>query len=141
MNNGVVIGFIEFENDSVSDKLISKGYMEIEDNKCQVKSYERESKLVSATVLELDCAIGVLLQPPKQHSCKQILNVLQDDCLREFVKKLHFSTLMSVVNVCIRFHRVAKRTFSSKFKSKKDPYLKLSTIFSANSVHRFHRYR
>lgn len=125
MENGVVTvvtGFIEFEDDSVSDELISKGYMEFEDNKCEVKSYEeykRQSKRVSATVLKLDCAQGALLQPPKQDSSKHILNVLNDDCLREIFKKLHFSTLASVVSVCVRFHRVAKEAFSSKYKSKK----------------------
>lgn len=120
--NDVRIGLIEFEDDSVADELISKGYMEIEDNKCEVKSYEefkRKSKLVSDTVLQLDCAIGALLHPPKQDSCKHILNVLNDDCLREIFTKLHLSTLMSVANVCIRFDRVAKEAFSSKYKSKK----------------------
>lgn len=122
MDNNVLTGFIEFEDDSVSHELISKGYMEIEDNKCEIKSYEdykRDSKQVSVTVLKLDSAIGALLQPPEQDSCRHILNVLNDDCLREIFKKLHFSTLLSVVNVCVRFHRVAREAFSSKYKSKK----------------------
>lgn len=85
MDNKVLTGFIEFEDDSVSHELISKGYMEIEDNKCEIKSYEdykRDSKQVSVTVLKLDSAIGALLQPPEQDSCRHILNVLNDDCLR-----------------------------------------------------------
>lgn len=121
-NARTITGFIEFEDDSVSHELISKGYMEIEDSKCEVKSYEaykRELRQISATVLKLDSAIGALWQPPEQDSSTHILNVLNDDCLREIFKKLHFSTLLSVINVCVRFNRVAKEEFSDKYKSKK----------------------
>lgn len=55
-DNGFIVGFIEFEDDSISDELISSGNMEIDDNTCQVQSYEeyeRQSKLISATVLSI----------------------------------------------------------------------------------------
>lgn len=95
--------------------------MEIEDKRCQVKSYneyERERNQVSATILKLDYVMDLLQQPPKHDSPANILNVLNDDCIREILKKLHFSTLNSVVNVCIRFNYIAKEAFLSKYQSK-----------------------
>lgn len=57
-------------------------------------------------------------QPPEQDSPNHILNVLNDDCLIAIFKKLHLSTLSTVVNVCVRFNCVAKITFSSKYRTK-----------------------
>lgn len=56
--------------------------------------------------------------PPEQDSPKNILNVLNDNCIREILKKLHISTLIKVVNVCTRFNRIAKEVFLIKYRLK-----------------------
>ncbi|XP_031637709.1 uncharacterized protein LOC116350112 [Contarinia nasturtii] len=117
-----IVGFVEFEEEynSVAENLLSKGYMEIEDKKYRVKSYNdyiQDSKQVFTTILKLDdTEDDPLLQPPDQDSPKHILNVLNDDCLFAFFERLHFSTLISVAKVCIRFNGIAKKAFSSKYK-------------------------
>lgn len=122
-NGESVIGFIEFENEdaSVAEQLIAKGYLEIEDKKVQVISYtefKRRFRHISATVLEVTPSIDPLLQPSEPDSPTNILNALIDDCLFEIFKKLHFSTLNSVANVCIRFNCIAKEAFLTKYRSK-----------------------
>lgn len=63
--------------------------------------------------------VNMLQQPPpEQDSPKNILNVLNDDCIREILKKLHISTLIKVVDVCTRFNRIAKEAFLTKYRSK-----------------------
>lgn len=120
-----IVGFVEFEEEynSVAENLLSKGYMEIEDKKYRVKSYNdyiQDSKQVSTTTIRLnDTEDDQLLHPPDQDSPKHILNVLNDDCLSAIFEKLHFSTLIAVANVCIRFNGIAKNAFSSKYKFRK----------------------
>lgn len=120
-----VIGFMEFEDESDSvaatEELIAKGQMDFEDKRIQVKSlkeYKRRFRRISANILNVVDTFDTLLQPPAQDSPQNILNVLCDDCLREIFKKLHFSTLDTVANVCIRFNLVAKEAFLSKYQSK-----------------------
>lgn len=120
-----VIGFMEFEDESdsvaVTEELIAKGRMDFEDKRIQVKSlkeYKRRFRRISANILNVVDTFDTLLQPPAQDSPQNILNVLCDDCLREIFKKLHFSTLDTVANVCIRFNRVAKEAFLSKYRTK-----------------------
>lgn len=97
--------------------------MEIEDKKFRVKSYNdyiQDSKQVFTTTIRPDDAEDdQLLNPPDQDSPKHILNVLNDDCLFAIFEKLHFSTLITVANVCTRFNGIAKDTFSRKYKFRK----------------------
>lgn len=46
-------------------------------------------------------------------------------CSMEIFKKLHFSTFNSVANVCVRFNRIAKEAFRSKYQSKQINLLEL----------------
>lgn len=139
-NCGLVTGFIEFEDASIAEQLIINGHMEIEGKKLQVKPYnefKQRFRHLTASVLEgslplnprkrqfrqrvtfLETSLPTdpLLQPPALDSPTNILNILIDDCLREILKKLHFSTLNTVANVCVRFNRVAKEAFHSKYQS------------------------
>lgn len=121
-NKDLPIGLIEFdEKDAlVSEELVSRGYTEIEDKRLQLisyKDYKRRCGQVSAKVLGPLRIVKELLKPPDQDSPMNILNALNDDCLCEIFKKLHFSTLTSVAMVCTRFNRIAKEAFSSKYHS------------------------
>lgn len=127
MNEFVFIsGFIEFvEKDALfADELISKGYLEIEDKRFHVTSFDeymrrfKEGSMMSALNIRPMEVTVLHPQPPEQDSPNHILNVLNDDCLIAIFKKLHFSTLSTVVNVCVRFNCVAKITFSSKYRTK-----------------------
>lgn len=112
------IAFVEFEDDSVAEELTTKGKIDFEDKKLEIKSYKqykRRFRHISANVLNIVDTIDALSQAPAPDSPNNILNVLNDDCLRAIFGKLHFSTLNAVVNVCIRFNRVAKKVFKTKY--------------------------
>lgn len=105
--------------------------MEIEDKKFQVKSYndyKRQFIYASAVlkpIVTIDSRTMILQPPPEIESPKNILKLLNDDCLIAIFRKLHFSTLNTVMNVCIRFNRLAKRAFFNKYRSKKIHILEL----------------
>lgn len=104
--------------------------MEIEDKKCHVKSYEQyEQQIPISSKITKPIAIDYspisLKQPPVHDSPQNILNALNDDCLLEIFKNLHYSTLLSVANVCNRFICLAKEAFSCKYKSKEINILEL----------------
>lgn len=54
--------------------------------------------------------------PPHQESPNHILNTLNDDCLLELFESPVFSLwdLVTIANVCTRFHGVAKKAFRTK---------------------------
>ena len=60
--------------------------------------------------------VDPLLIPSDQDSPSHILNALNDHCLYEAFKRLHFRDLLNVANVCVRFQSQAKAAFSSKYK-------------------------
>lgn len=120
-DHSLLVGFIEFEEDRVADHLTSKGYMEIEDQKYQVKTYDdyiRGSKEVFAPVLQLSHAIELLFHPPDQDA-PQNMYALNDDCLFKIFKYLHFSSLNALSMVCVRFKKIAKQVFQTKYQSQK----------------------
>lgn len=80
---------------------------------------------MSTAVLENTFTNDPLLQPSAPDSPSNILNALIDDCLLEIFRKLHFSTLNDVANVCVRFNRIAKDAFTSKYHSKQINLLNL----------------
>lgn len=67
--------------------------MIIEDKRLQVKSYDvykRTFRHISTKILNpLDIA-DVLVIPPEQNAPRNMLNVLNDDCLCEIFKKTSF---------------------------------------------------
>lgn len=56
-----------------------------------------------------------LLEPPDQKSASQILNALDDDCLRELFKYLGPLDLSNVFDVCVRFSYLASERFFCKY--------------------------
>lgn len=58
-----------------------------------------------------------LFVPSDQESPSHILKALNDDCLHEVFKKLHYVDLLNVVKVCVRFQSQGKAAFASKYKS------------------------
>lgn len=58
----------------------------------------------------------ILLQAPDENSPKNILNILNDDCLRKIFKQLHFRDQCSVLSVCVRFNQISKECLAKKQK-------------------------
>lgn len=61
------------------------------------------------------CRVQVKTAEP-WHQSDHILNVLDDDCLREILSHLNQSDLINAANVCMRFNEQAKSIFSNKIK-------------------------
>lgn len=85
------------------------------DNKIRINSINTEYQSINASI---DDIIDLMLAPPDRNSPKNILNALNDDCLRLIFEKLHLSTLCSVSNVCVRFNTIASEIFQLKYKNK-----------------------
>lgn len=58
-----------------------------------------------------------LLTPPEQDSPHQILNKLDDDCLRVVFQFLNLNDLCNAAEACTRFNKQAKDAFSMKYKN------------------------
>lgn len=58
----------------------------------------------------------LLLQPPDRESSKNILNVLNDDCLYEVFERIHPSNYHLIADVCVRFNQVLTEMLARKYK-------------------------
>lgn len=88
---------------------MERGRVILEDIEFQVKSLNKKKKQVDT--------IEPLLQVTIGDAEKNILNILNDDCLWLIFGKIkHFSDIYSIANVCKRFRKIAKHTFASNFK-------------------------
>lgn len=109
------IASIEFEEEQIWSQLISKRHFYIHDRKAEISPLIKLENLPE----EADF-MDESLQPPEQDSQKHILNILNDDCLREIFHKFqHYSSLFTVANVCVRFNEIAKGIFASEYGHKK----------------------
>lgn len=68
---------------------------------------------------EEDMEDDPLLEAPETDSPNNILNALNDDCLRNIFERFEtLSMLCSISNVCVRFSEIAKQVFKSKYRHK-----------------------
>lgn len=58
--------------------------------------------------------LNSLSLPPDQDATNDIL-ILNDDCLRNVLERLNLLELSSAAEVCVRFNRLAKDIFRSKY--------------------------
>lgn len=61
--------------------------------------------------------VDPLLIPPDQESDSNIINALDDDCLREIFKHLNVVDLSCAAEVCVRFNQHAQEVISTKHKT------------------------
>lgn len=59
----------------------------------------------------------LLLVPPEEDSAQQILNILNDDCLRVVFKFFELNDLCNTAMVCVRFQQHAIDAFSLKYRN------------------------
>lgn len=66
-------------------------------------------------IIETNKNLGFGAKPPAQHSPKHILNVLNDDCIKEILRKLeNRKDFFNAAKSCTRFQYVAQDWFSHK---------------------------
>lgn len=108
---------VQFESAQVAGELLSKRYVVIEEAvKIDIPCIERnidDGPVETANINDL------LLDPPDQTSEKNILNALNDNCLRRIFKKLNLLDISSVAVVCLRFNKIAKEFSASKYRDEK----------------------
>lgn len=118
-------GFIEFKDPQVAAELLLKREIQMEDGNIKIESvgihYQRISDNNSnfGAITENDTENDPVLQAPQTKSPHNILNALDDHCLYEIFNQFDtLSMLFSIANTCVRFSKVAKEVFTSKFKDK-----------------------
>lgn len=96
------------------DQFKSESEIEIEGNKCTIE-WQRDKILC----MEIAAVAEALTVTPDQESPQNILNSLNDDCLRAIFEAddLSLDDLCSVGSVCNRFNDIAKRVFESRYKN------------------------
>lgn len=77
------------------------------------KMYE-DVRRYATTPIEVD---QLVLQPENEASPKNIVNVLNEDCVFNILARLTLLDLYSIAKTCKRLNGVAKRVFERKFKN------------------------
>lgn len=113
------IGHIEFTNNQIASKLISKRGIQMENAKITIEPADVHSQSIPDFDFEQiptkEIEENLLLRAPETDSPNNILNALNDDCLREIFEKFEtLSMLHSISNVCVRFSEIAKQIFKTK---------------------------
>lgn len=104
-------GFIQFKTEEIASTVLLRSPHWI--SNCMVKA--KVADFWHQTVSQPEPP-NPLYVPPEQDSDSQILNALNDDCLREIFKYFDVRDLTSVADVCVRFNELATKTFSSSYK-------------------------
>lgn len=108
---------VQFESAQVAGELLSKRYVVIEEVvKIDIPSIEKN---IDNGPVETAKINDLLLDPPDQTSAKNILNALNDNCLRKIFEKLNLLDISSVAVVCLRFNKIAKEFSASKYRDEK----------------------
>lgn len=115
--------FAEFADDDVLAKILSDGYIFINDEKIEVSLMDQKNcvKDLFQIFLKSQTSHAAVENSPATLS----IGFLTDDCLHGIFMKLHLSTLFTVSKVCIRFNKIAKEVFHVKYK---DQLVKLPNI-------------
>lgn len=107
---------IQFGRASVADELSVEAKIQVENVNINVRMPKHSIDYIPLNKTKAIKVCETLLQPPDVESSRNILNVLNDDCLNEIFKKLHLLDLCSIAEVCLRFNKVACQNFASKYR-------------------------
>lgn len=106
--------YIEFEDSQIVADLMSRGYIYINDYKIEIKRMLQYESDESAPKTSKNATLELL---PGKSLSENVLDALNDDCLRSIFRKLHLLGLHMVSNVCVRFRKIAVETFRLKCKN------------------------
>lgn len=100
-----------------SDQLKHQTEIDIEGSNCTIEWLRDE-----AICIERVRVAESLLSPPDQQSPNNIVNMLNDDCLRTIFESNHLSLddLCAIGSVCVRFNEIVKQVFAAKHKNEDD---------------------
>ncbi|XP_037052190.1 uncharacterized protein LOC119085812 [Bradysia coprophila] len=136
---------VEFEDEGVVDKILSDGYIYINDQRIKVEPMTNpDSKRIKIEPMTTPDSKRIEIEPMTTPDSKRIkiepmttpdsnlastmnndqsiidnelnLTGLNDDCLRSIFREVGIRTLWSLANVCLRFNDLAKEVFRLKYK-------------------------
>lgn len=112
------VTIIEFKTPEGANAAYLKRHIRIKSHTIIVQRLLRDTFLKKCYSDDIKGKINdILLQPPGEQSPKNILNILNDDCLYEIFKKIPSSNYGSIANVCVRFNRILSEMLSRKYKN------------------------
>lgn len=104
---------VEFARKEVAAQMAMRRGFTINGNKYKVESIEKTDTFI----YDLNLEPAEISKPPSNDSSKNILIVLNDDCIGLIFEKIsNIRDFHSISNVCVRFNRIARKIFSSKIK-------------------------
>lgn len=106
---------IEFIDESAARSASTKRYIFIDEYKIEIRAMNDRATNENDIVIDHG---HPLLYPPAQDSPQNIVNILNDDCLREIFTNLRLSEAVAVACVCKRFNQIAKEVFQWKYTTK-----------------------
>lgn len=117
---------VEFYESQSVDTALSKRQINIADHIFEIRRTKCE--IHKRKAIQID---KILLKAPVENSPKNILNILNDDCLREIFKKLTFQSQCAGLGVCVRFNQISKEFLAKKHKTCVfDTHILLETLLS-----------
>lgn len=102
-------GFVQFKTTDAAKLVLARSRHWIGNCSVKVKAADRWH--------QPDKAANPQFPPPDFDSDLNILNALNDDCLRVIFKYLSMVDLVNAAEVCVRFNQHAQQAFSSKHKN------------------------
>lgn len=106
---------VQFKDAKIAEDLVKRSRVVINDIEFQVESTKISVAQVVKNVFIQVVDFEPSFQPTSEDSPTNILNLLDDDCLRLIFEKVkHLSDIYSITNVCMRFNRIAKQIFATK---------------------------
>lgn len=104
---------VEFACKGVAAQMAMRRGFIINGQKFKVESIEKTDTLI----YDLNLESAEMSKPPSNDSPKNILNVLNDDCIGLIFEKIwNIRDFHSISNVCVRFNQIARQIFPSKIK-------------------------
>lgn len=104
---------VEFACKEVAAQMAMRRGFIINGQKFKVESVEKSDTLI----YDLNLESAEMSKPPSKDSPKNILNVLNDDCIGLIFEKIsNIRDFHSISKVCVRFAQIAGKIFPSKIK-------------------------
>lgn len=102
--------FVEFDDCQYAEAALSKSLIKIGDVTLKIKPCKMSDCywIFKEWKTNVKNNNELYLHVPDENSPNNILNVLNDDCLREICQKLPFRDLCSLLRVCVRFNEISQ---------------------------------
>lgn len=113
-DNFFAYGFVQFKTSDAAKEALTKCSHKI--GNCSIKVKEADVWHQPHFNETPQHKVHPLSTPPDFDSDANILNALNDDCLRVIFKQLNLIDLTNTADVCVRFNYMAKEVFATKHK-------------------------